>query len=268
MGGDMAAGVPGLLDDTAGHDATEFRLLGTLTVAPGGTVVPITSGKQRAVLAALLVHANQCVTAEDIIEIVWTSPPRTARVTLQNYVKRLRQALGTSGRTRLISSTSGYLIMASDDELDLKAFMAGCAAGHVASVSGDWEAALGHWTRALSLWRGIPFADIPSDALAVVERRRLEEMRLQVLESQMELHLRLGRHAEILSEVRSLAMAEPFRERLHESLMLALYRNGQRAEALAAYRDVRRQLSTEIGIEPGPALQALHQRILRDEPDL
>ncbi|HVB41850.1 MAG TPA: BTAD domain-containing putative transcriptional regulator [Streptosporangiaceae bacterium] len=267
----MTVSTASVAHETQGQDATEFRLLGTLTVAHGDTFVPVTSGKQRAVLAALLVHANQCVTAEDLIEIVWSEPPRTARVTLQNYVKRIRHILGSSGSSvynRLISQPSGYLICASDDELDIRAFTSGCAAGHRAATAGNWELAVSRWSRALSLWRGTPFADVPSEVLAAGERCRLQEMRLQTLESRLEMYLRLGCHAEVMAEARLLVAAEPFRERLHEALLLALYRSGQRAEALAAYRSIRGQLASEIGIDPGPALQHLHQQILNDDPGL
>lgn len=233
-----------------------------------GLVVPITSGKQRAVLAALLVHANQILTVEDIIGFVWSSPPPTARVTLQNYVKRLRQGLTIPGQPLLITRPSGYLIQAAADELDLTAFARDCAAGHAAAAAADWENASAHWTRALGRWRGTPFADVPSDALATGEGRRLEDTRWHVIEARLGADLRLGRYATVAIDARQLVTSEPLRERLHESLMLALYQNGQRAAALTSYRDARRFLITEVGVEPGRAMQTLHRQILRDDPRL
>lgn len=250
------------------RELTQFGLLGPLAVTHGGTDVPITSGKQRAVLAALLVNANRSITADAISEIVWTRPPPSAKVTVQNYIKRLRHALEATGQPRLVTHPPGYLVRVAAHELDLMAFTAECAAGHAAAVAGRWDAASFHFASALVFWRGTPFADIPSDVLAGAERRRLEETRWLALEAKLDADMRLGRHAEVVAQARYLAAVEPFRERLHECLMLALYGNGQRAEALAAYRHARHQLATEIGIEPGPALQALHRQILRDDPSL
>jgi DNA-binding SARP family transcriptional activator len=250
------------------RDLTQFRLLGTLAVSHDGTEIPITSGKQRAVLAALLVNANLSIAADDIIELVWTRPPPSARVTLQNYIKRLRHVLPAADRPRLLTNPNGYLLRVAAHELDLATFSDECAAGHAAAAAGDWERASSHFASGLVLWRGTPFADIPSDTLAGAERRRLEETRWQALEAKLHADMRLGRHAQVVAEARYLVAFEPFRERLQESLMLALYGNGQRAEALAVYRQVHYQLATEIGIEPGPALQSLHQQILRDDPTL
>jgi DNA-binding SARP family transcriptional activator len=252
----------------SGPDPTEFRLLGTLAVTHGRTDVPITSGKQRAVLAALLVNANQSIAADDLIEIVWAMPPRSARVTLQNYIKRLRHVLSSTGQPRLFTYPSGYLVRVGTDELDLTTFATECVAGHAALSRSAWELASAHFASALALWRGTPFADVPSDMLAGAERHRLEETRWQALAAKLHADMRLGRYAEVVAEARYLVAVEPYREQLHECLMLALYGNGQRAEALAAYRHARHQLATEIGIEPGPALQALHRQILSDDPSL
>lgn len=250
------------------RDITQFRLLGTLAVSHSKTDVPITSGKQRAVLAALLVHANRSITADVIGEIVWARPPPSAKVTVQNYIKRLRHVLVVTGQARLLTRPSGYLIQVAAHELDLTTFAAGCAAGHAAAARSAWDLASAHFASALALWRGTPFSDVPSDMLAGAERRRLEETRWQALEAKLQADMRLGRYAQVVAEARYLVEVEPYRERLRESLMLALYRNGQRVDALAAYRHARHQFATEIGIEPGPTLQSLHQRILRDDPAL
>jgi DNA-binding SARP family transcriptional activator len=256
----------------------EFGLLGPLTVSRGGLPLPVASGKQRAVLAALLVHPNQVVSVDELIDLAWTDPPPSARVTVQNYVKRLRQALeeadhnaadhNAADHARLLTRPSGYLLRVAADELDITLFSQWSSDGRRAARAARWDRASAYWSAALSLWRGRALADVPSRALLLGVAPRLEEMRWQTLEARMEAGLHLGRDAEVAAEARQLVAAEPLRERLHASLMLALYRCGQQAEALAAYRRARRLLISEIGIEPGPALQILNQRILRADPDL
>lgn len=231
-------------------------------------MVPIGSGKQRAVLAALLLHANHVVMIDELAELVWPDPPPSARATLQNYVKRLRQALNASAWPLLLTRPSGYLISVEADELDLISFGQLCANGHSSAAAGNWELASAHLTAALSLWRGQPFADVPAEAFAIGEGLRLNEMRWQALEARLDADLRLGRHSRVAAEARQLVFAEPLRERLYGSLMLALYRCNQRAGALAAYRQARQILIGEVGIEPGPALRHLNQDILKASPDL
>jgi DNA-binding SARP family transcriptional activator/tetratricopeptide (TPR) repeat protein len=246
----------------------EFGLLGPLTVTHDGVSLPVASGKQRAVLAALLVRANQVVPVDELIELVWTDPPPSARVTVQNYVKRLRQALDAAERARLVTRPSGYLMHVAADELDITVFSRRSADGHRAAKAAAWDGASAHWSAALSLWRGRALADVPSQALALGVALRLEEMRWQTLEARIDADLHLGRDAEVAAEARQLVAAEPLRERLHAALMLALYRCGQQADALAAYQRARRLLIKEIGVEPGSALQILNQRILHADPGL
>jgi DNA-binding SARP family transcriptional activator/tetratricopeptide (TPR) repeat protein len=247
----------------------EFGLLGPLVVRAGGVVVPVTAGKQRVLLAALLVRANQVVATEELAGAVWGGrPPGTARVTLQNYVKRLRRALGPEGYERIVTRPAGYLVAAGVGELDVTRFAELSAVGRAAARAGAWEHASAQLAAALSLWRGQPLADVPSPRLLAAEVPRLAEMRLAAAEARIDADLHLGRHREVIAEVAALAAAEPLRERLHELLMLALYRSGQQAAALAAYRTARRQLIDQIGIEPGPALRQLNQQILRSDPVL
>lgn len=247
----------------------EFGLLGPLVVRAGGVVMPVTAGKQRVLLAALLLRANQVVTTEELAEAVWGDrPPGTARVTLQNYVKRLRQALGPEGYERVVTRPVGYLAVVGDAELDLARFAGLASQGQAAARTGAWEQASAQLSAALSLWRGQPLADVPSPWLVAAQSRRLAEMRLTATEARAEADLHLGRHQEVIAELASLAAAEPLRERLHELLMLALYRSGQQAAALAAYRNARRQLIDQVGIEPGPALRELNQQILHSDPAL
>jgi len=247
----------------------EFGLLGPLLVRVDGVPVRVSAGKQRVLLAGLLLRTNQVVGVNDLAAAVWEGPPPgSARVTLQNYVKRLRQALGPSGYQRIVTRPTGYLIDAAADELDLTRFVRLQAAGQAAARAGRWDDASAQLSAALSLWRGAPLADVPSHRLRQHEVPRLSEMRLNALELRIDADLHLGRHLEAIAELRPLVAAEPLRERLHELLMLALYRSGQQAAALTAYRRARRQLVDEVGIEPGPALRQLNQQILRSDRGL
>ncbi len=247
----------------------EFGLLGPLLVRVDSTPVRVSAGKQRVLLATMLVRANQVVAVDDLARAVWDgSPPESARVTLQNYVKRLRQALGPTGYQRIATCPAGYLIEAAAEELDLTRFGQLRAAGRAAARAGAWTAASDQLSAALLLWRGPPLADVPSRLLTETEVPRLAEMRLDALEARIDADLHLGRHREVIAELQPLVSAEPLRERLHELLMLALYRSGQRAAALDAYRRAWRQLVDQVGIEPGPGLRELNQRILRSDPAL
>jgi DNA-binding SARP family transcriptional activator len=229
----------------------------------------VSAGKQRVLLAALLLRANEVVGAGELAEAVWEGrPPETSRVTLQNYVKRLRQALGPLGYERIVTRPAGYVIEVMPGELDVIRFSELQAGAGRAARAGAWEVASARLGEALGLWRGRPLADVPSGVLVAGAVPRLAEMRLEALEARVEADLALGRHREVVAEVRALAVAEPLRERLAELLMLALYRSGQQASALEAYRRVRRHLVEQVGIEPGPGLRELNQRILRSDPAL
>ena len=247
----------------------EFGLLGPLVVRAGGTPLTVSAGKQRVLLAALLLRANEVVGAGELAQAVWEGrPPETSRVTLQNYVKRLRQALGPLGYERIVTRPAGYLIEVMPGELDVTRFTGLQEAAGRAARTGAWDVVSARLGEALGLWRGRPLADVPSGVLAAGAVPRLSEMRLEALEARVEADLHLGRHREVVAEVRALAAAEPLRERLAELLMLALYRSGQQASALEAYRQVRRHLVEQIGIEPGPGLRELNQRILRSDRTL
>jgi DNA-binding SARP family transcriptional activator/tetratricopeptide (TPR) repeat protein len=247
----------------------EFGLLGPLVVRAGGSRVTVTAGKQRVLLAALLLRANQVVPAADLARFVWEGgPPGTARVTLQNYVKRLRHALGPAGPERIVTRPAGYLIEVRSGELDVARFGELVSGGLAAARAGVWERASAQLGAGLGLWRGEPLADVPSRVLALAEVPRLAEMRLDAVEARIDADLHLGRHREVIAELGALAVAEPLRERLAELLMVALYRSGQQAAALGVYRQARRRLVEEIGIEPGPGLRGLNQQILKADPAL
>jgi DNA-binding SARP family transcriptional activator/Tfp pilus assembly protein PilF len=249
--------------------AMEFCLLGPLAVRRGDTVVPVQAGKQRAVLATLLLNANRVVPVEELAETLWGSaPPPSARVTVQNYVVRLRKALGDEGYSRIGTQPRGYVISVAVGELDMTRFEVLLGAARQAARDGSWDAAAAQARAALALWRGEPLADVESELLALREVPRLADLRLQALETRIDGDLHLGWHAEVIGELRQLAAGHPLREHLHALLMLALYREGRQAEALAAYHAARRVLLEELGTEPGRELRGLHQQILAADPGL
>ena len=249
--------------------AVEFCLLGSLEVRRDGVVLPLAGAKLRTVLATLLLEANRVVPTAGLAEAVWgSSQPRSAQVSVRNYVKRLRHTLGDLGRDRIKTRARGYAIEIGADELDVTRFEALLWSAHAAARSGCWDAAAGQAHTALALWRGEPLADVDSELLAVRNVPYLAEMRLQALEVHIEARLRQGHHAEVVGEVRQLAAGNPMRERLHALLMLALYRDGRQGEALAAYQRARDLLIDELGTEPGTELRRLHQRILIGDPAL
>jgi len=247
----------------------QFFLLGSLLVRRGGVAVPVATKKQRALLAALLLNGNRLVTLDELAETLWGSkPPPSARVTLQNYVKRLRQTLADEDRVRISTQPGGYLMRVHASELDVTEFGALLDAARELAAAGFWDQAAARLRTALALWRGEPLADVPSEVLEQREAPRLREMRLQALEARIDADLHLGRHAQVIAELRQLTWVHPLREGLYGLRMLALYRDGRQGEALATYRQARRLLIDEIGAEPGAQLQELHQRVLNADPAL
>jgi DNA-binding SARP family transcriptional activator/tetratricopeptide (TPR) repeat protein len=246
-----------------------FCLLGPLLVRQGPMVVPIPAGKQRVLMAALLLNPDRALSADELAELLWeTGPPASARDTVQNYVRRLRQALGDAGRTLLTTQAEGYLLRVLPDDVDVLRFETMTARGLEALHASRHDQAADELREALALWRGTPLVDVPSDHLVVHHARRLEEMRLQALEGRIEADLWRGRHSDVAAELQALVGAEPLRERLRALLMLALYRDARQADALAVFRDARRVLIDEVGVEPGVELQRLHRQILDADPAL
>jgi DNA-binding SARP family transcriptional activator/tetratricopeptide (TPR) repeat protein len=245
-----------------------LAVLGPLVVRPAGTEVTIAAAKQRVVLAALAVRANQVVSFDELAETVWDgSPPPTARVTLRNYVKCLRRLLAPAD-ARIVTRDPGYQLRLDAGELDLLQFGELARDGAAAVRAADWPRAASLLAAALALWRDEPLSDIPSDALRRETAPRLERIRLQALEGRVDADLNLGRHAELILEVQGHTAEQPLHERFHAQLMLALYRSGRGAEALAAYDRARGLLARHLGAEPGPELRDLHLRMLREDPDL
>ena len=252
-----------------GSAQLKFGLLGPLLVCRGETVLAVPAGKQRALLAALLLNVGRVVSADELIDVLWdTSPPVSARASLHNYVKRLRKALGDAGHRRISTHPHGYMISVEAGGLDAYRFEALVDTARVAARTGSWAAVAARSRDALSLWRGHPLADVDSAVLEQREVPRLVEMRLQALEARVNADLHLGCHTEVIAELRHLAGAHPLREHLHGLLMLALYRDDRQAEALTAYQHARSVLVEELGVEPGTGLRELHQRILTADPTL
>jgi DNA-binding SARP family transcriptional activator len=247
----------------------DFGLLGTLVVRDGTRDVPVSAPRQRVLLAALLLGGGRVVSLDALAEVLWEgSPPAGARGALHSAVQRLRSTLGPSGAGLIETRPPGYLIKVDDGELDVRGFSALAARGHAAAADGAWAQAASLLREALGLWRGEPLADVPSQLLRDREAPAIKDQRLQALVTRIDADLQLGRPGEILAELRQLVTAHPLHEQLRAQLMLSLYRSGRQADALAAYQDVRRVLAAELGIDPGPELRLLHQRILAGDSEL
>jgi DNA-binding SARP family transcriptional activator/tetratricopeptide (TPR) repeat protein len=243
-------------------------LLGPLAVRGADGPLEIAAPKQRAVLAALALQAGQVVSFDALAEAVWdVEPPPSARVTVRNYVLRLRQLLGPDGG-RIVTCDPGYVLEADPANVDVLTFVRLCRDGGAAIRSGSWAAARELLGQALAMWRGGPLADGPSPALHREWDSCLEQERLQALEWRIGAQLHLGGHGEICGELERLAAEYPLREQVHGLLMLALYRMGRQGDALAAYRHAQEVLADELGVEPGDELQRLHQQILTRDPTL
>jgi DNA-binding SARP family transcriptional activator/tetratricopeptide (TPR) repeat protein len=245
------------------------ELLGPLVIRHAGVTTAVPSGKQRVLLATLLTRARSVVSLDELAETMWDGmAPPSRSVTIRNYVKRLRTVLAASIGPRILTRSPGYVIELADDELDLSRFRELSRRGSAAIQAGLWSEARTALLEGLQLWRGTPLADVPSRVLRDGEGRELEQMRLQAIEWRIEVDLRLGHIDQLIPELQTLIALEPFRERFHAQLMLALYRSNRQAEALVAYRGVRDALVAELGVEPGPDLQQVHQQILlgRNKP--
>jgi tetratricopeptide (TPR) repeat protein/DNA-binding SARP family transcriptional activator len=262
-----------------------YRLLGPLEVWDGARWVTPAGRKQRALLAILLVYANQPVPTEHLIEELWHEHlPRGAANLLQVYVSRLRKLLndetargdkagthglhGSESTGILRTRSSGYELMVQHGDLDIDVFERLAQAGQQALGAGSLQAAVEHLTTALTLWRGQPLADVPATTTVAAHALRLQERRLTAVEARLEAELGLGLHAEVLPALKEQVAAYPLREGLWAHLMVALYRSGRQAEALRAYRDLHRTLHDELGIEPNPSLQRLERAILTNDPAL
>ncbi|MDO0933969.1 BTAD domain-containing putative transcriptional regulator [Streptomyces sp. DG2A-72] len=254
---------PGSSEEQA---ALRFSVLGPVRAWRGEEPLTTGSPQQRALLAALLLREGRTATAAELIDALWgEEPPSQALAALRTYASRLRKVL-TPGV--LVSESGGYAIRGlPDGSLDLTTAQDLATEAEKARNAGDLCHAREVLGRALSLWDGEVLAGVPGP-YAEAQRVRLEEWRLQLLESRLDMDLEQGCHAETVSELTALTAAHPLRERLRELLMLALYRSGRQAEALAVYADTRRLLADELGVDPRPGLRELQQRILQADPGL
>ena len=248
----------------------QFRLLGPVEVVDEGRPLVLGSAKQRALLAILLLHANEVVSRDRLIDELWgEQPPASAPHSLEVYVSRLRKALQPDGGERLlVTRPGGYLLQLEPDQLDLERFERLVEDGRRALADGDNERAAERLAEALALWRGPALGDLAYEPFAIPEVERLEEQRLAALEEKIEAQLALGRHGALIGELEAVSTKHPLRERMHGQLMLALYRCGRQADALDTYKALRRHLRDELGLDPSPALQRLEQAILRQDPTL
>jgi predicted ATPase/DNA-binding SARP family transcriptional activator len=238
-----------------------FRILGPLEVEGGG---PLGGPQQRALLRRLLLSPNTVVPVDRLIDAVWGErPPERAREALQVYVSHLRKAI-PGGAGRISWEQGGYRIAVEEDELDALRFERLVARGRSLLAAGDPRGAAEAFEEALGLWRG----RVEGDGAEDPEIARLQELRLAAVDDRIEALLALGRHRELVAELEALVAEEPLRERLRRQLMLALYRSGRQADALAAYDDARRALVDELGLEPSAELRELEAAILRQDPAL
>ena len=250
--------------------AVQFAILGPVEVTAGRRRLGIGGQRPRAVLARLIVAANSVVTAEALAGELWPDlDPGRAAAVLQVRVAELRRVLRQAGiADRLVTRAPGYVLVASSEEVDTARFDQLAAQGRALLAAGDAARAAEILGRALGLWRGQPLADVGDLAWARAEAARLEEVRLAAVECRIQARLDCGDSSELIAELEALTAGHRLREQLWALRMLALYRCGRQAEALAAYQELRTTLVSELGIEPAPELRELHQKILAQDPRL
>ncbi len=250
---------------------TEFRILGPLEARRDGDELGLGGRNQRAVLALLLLRANQVVSIERLAdELYGDATPVSAVTQVHRQVSELRRLLDPPGDAASVIETRapGYLIRVGADALDLYRFEALTGDAAAAIDAGDARGAMERLQEALELWRGPALADLAYESFAQGPIARLEELRLAAVIARLEAELALGRHAAIVPELQDLGAEHPRRERIRELLMVALYRSGRQVEALEVYRATSAELMETFGVEPGPGLRRVEQAILRHDPEL
>ena len=246
----------------------EFRILGPIEAEEKGLKLDLGGLRERALLARFLLSANRVVSADRLADDLWSgTPPPHSMATLRVYISRLRRALGARAGL-LVTQAPGYRLNVTGDELDAARFESLVHSAEADLAAGRAEVAGGTLRAALGLWRGPALSDVADLAFAQADAGRLEEARLAALESRVDADLACGWHASLVAELDGLASAHPLRERFTGQRILALYRCGRQAEALTAYAALRARLAEELGIDPTPDLQRLHERILRQDPGL
>ncbi len=245
----------------------EFRLLGPVEARRDDRPIALGGAKPLALLALLLLHANEVVSRDRLIDALWSDRlPGSAEHSLDVQVSRLRKAFAPD--ELLITRSGGYVLEVEPDQIDARRFEQRLEEGRRANAAGRSAAALEVLEEALGLWHGQALADVAYEGFARAESERLDELRLVATEERIDAELALGHYDALIPELELLAAKNPLRERLHGQHMLALYRAGRQAEALRVYNDTRTQLVTELGIEPGQALKDLEQAVLRQDPVL
>jgi DNA-binding SARP family transcriptional activator/ABC-type transport system substrate-binding protein len=245
----------------------EFRLLGPVEALRDGRPIALGGAKPRALLALLLLHANEVVSRDRLIDALWGErPPGSADHSLDVQVSRLRKAFEPD--ELLLTRSGGYVLEIEPEAIDVRRFERLLEAGRRANADGKPAEALEALEAALGLWRGNALADLAYEEFVRTEIDRLEELRLVATEERIDAMLALGQHDTLIPELEALTAKHPLRERLRGQLMLALYRAGRQAEALRVYGDSRKRLVDELGIEPGQGLKDLEQEILRQDSSL
>ena len=245
----------------------EFAVLGPLIVRRDGDPIDLPAMMERRLLATLVTRADRVTPLSQVIDELWgPQPPASARKTAQIYVHRLRQVLGDPGRIE--HADGGYRLLAAPAEVDALRFSDHLQQARAAQRSADLNLAADRFASALGLWRGEAYAGLAGGDLIGAEAARLQMEREQATEDWFAVELTLGRHRERIGELWDFAEACPFRERAQAFLMLALYRNGRQADALAVYRATQTHLDNELGVEPSRLLQGLHAAMLRADPRL
>lgn len=246
-------------------------VLGPLKVSQGAVSVVPTAPKAKALLALLAMRANRFVPVSVIIQELWPKKaPACARTAVQTYVLEVRKRMARAAESPLVLATEsdGYVLSASDDGVALRCFETYAGAGYRAREQGDFQTASDAFAKALALWRGEALSDIRTGHHLQAEVEELEETRLNLLDRRIDADLRLGRHHELLGELRGVIARHPTHEGLCAHLMLALYRAGRRSEALGVYHKVRAGLVKEFGLEPSPALRRLQRSMLVSDQGL
>lgn len=255
----------------------EIQVLGPLCAAENGDSIVPTAGKPRQVLALLALYPSRVLPVSTLMEEIWgTELPQSAMTTLQTYIMQLRRCLGTAmgpdvpggAKNVLATRHGGYLLRIPPESVDVHTYERLVAEGQEAFEEGDDRRAARSFRQALALWQGPALVDVRLGPVLDIEVTRLEESRLMTTERRIDADLRLGRHAELVAELADLIARHPQHEGLHAQAMVALYRSGRQAGALNVYRRLREGLIEELGVEPSPQLQRLHQAMLAVDPEL
>ncbi|WP_030720986.1 AfsR/SARP family transcriptional regulator [Streptomyces sp. NRRL F-2580] len=254
-----------------------IQVLGPLSAeVNGGSIVP-TAGKPRQLLSLLALYPGRVIPVPTLMEEIWgTAPPQSALTTLQTYILQLRRRLGTAmgpdapggAKEVLVTRHGGYLLQIPEDGVDVHDYERLVREGQSAFESDDSHVCAARYRAALDLWRGPALVDVRVGPILDIEVMRLQESRLVTVERRIDADLRLGRHAELIAELTELTARHPQHEGLHSQVMVALYRSGRQATALDVYRRLRGRLIEDLGVEPSPQLQRLHQAMLAVDPQL